>query len=515
MATDFYYTSINCFLMNTKPNLLIVDDKEVNLFLLESIMKKVDVNLIKASSGFEALEKSAGVELALAIVDVWMPGMDGYDLAVKLNEERVNDKIPVIFLTANFGNEMDVFKGYDSGAVDYIIKPVNNQILLSKVNIFLDLFKQKQAIIYNAVLLKESAEELTRVNYALKKSEEKYRSYIDNAPDGVFITDEEGNFSEINEAASAITGYSIDELSQMSFSDLIQKQSATEKIKSFTELANSGITKSDLIYIHKNGSNRWWSLETVKLTDGRFLCFTKDITDRKRAEEELHCSLEQLHQLTQHIEEVRENERVVIARELHDDLGQALTAVKIDLGIIKRDVADETVISKINKVSELVRDTIITVQRLTAQLRPQIIDDLGLEAAIEWYAKEFAQRNGIEISLHIDSEISITPNASLTVFRIMQESLTNISRYAKATKINISLGKTDDKINFTVSDNGIGISENQIKSKKSFGLIGMKERSASLGGTFKVCRGHENGTIIMISFPLNYKRVNESNIYSH
>lgn len=153
------------------------------------------------------------------------------------------------------------------------------------------------------------------------------------------------------------------------------------------------------------------------------------------------------------------------------------------------------------------------MQRLTAQLRPQIIDDLGLEAAIEWYIKEFAQRNGMEVSLHIDSNILIPQNASLTVFRIMQESLTNISRYAKASKIQISLNKSGDNINFSVSDNGIGISETQIKSKKSFGLIGMKERAASLDGTFEVCRGPENGTIIKVSFPLNYRKVNETNRY--
>jgi PAS domain S-box-containing protein len=472
-------------------------------------MKKLDVNLIKASSGFEALEKTKDVELALAIVDVWMPGMDGFELALKLNEERANDKVPVIFLTANYGNEMDVFKGYDSGAVDYIIKPINNQILLSKVNIFLDLFKQKQTVVYNAALLKESAKELERVNIALKTSEEKYRSYIDNAPDGVFIADEKGKFIEMNKAACLITGYSVEELSRLSFSDIILKKQNNDTPHYFESLINGGSVKSDLIYIQKNGSKRWWSLEAVKLSNGNYLCFTKDITDRKRAERELHCSLEQLHQLTQHIETVRENERLNIARELHDDLGQALTAVKIDLGIIKRDVSDEKIITKVNNVSELVRDTIVTVQRLTAQLRPQIIDDLGLEAAIEWYTKEFAQRNGVEIALHIESGIRVTPNASLTVFRIMQESLTNISRYAKATRADISLSKLDDNVYFTISDNGIGISDSHLKSKKSFGLIGMKERSASLGGTLEVSRGEKNGTVVQMSFPLNFKEAAE------
>jgi len=197
---------------------------------------------------------------------------------------------------------------------------------------------------------------------------------------------------------------------------------------------------------------------------------------------------------------------VSISRELHDDLGQALTAVKIDLGIIKHMISDNEVILKIEDVSKLVKNTIITVQRITAKLRPQIIDDLGLEAAIEWYTKEFAQRNKIEVYLHIDSALSISADASLTVFRIMQESLTNISRYAKAGRADIWLRKNGDKIIFTISDDGIGITDDEIKSKKSFGIIGMRERVASLGGSFEIYSGKPQGTEIKIIFPLKYER---------
>jgi len=155
--------------MNTLPNLLIVDDSEVNLFLLGKVISKVPVNLIAAQSGSEALEKIEGIELALTIIDVRMPIMDGFELALKINKDRITDKVPVIFLTANNSNETEVFKGYSSGAVDYIQKPFNNHILISKINVFLDLFNQKQLILNNARLLKESQEELTRVNVSLKK----------------------------------------------------------------------------------------------------------------------------------------------------------------------------------------------------------------------------------------------------------------------------------------------------------------------------------------------------------
>jgi two-component system sensor histidine kinase UhpB len=496
--------------MKPEPNILIVDDLEVNIFLLETLMKKVDAHLIKASSGFEALKKSQGIELALAIVDVMMPGMNGYELALELNKGRIEDKVPVIFLTAMHGDDLEIFKGYNSGAVDYIIKPINNEILLSKINVFLDLFNQKQTIIRNAAQLKQSADELTRVNAALKKSEEKYRSYIENAPDGVFITDETGNYLEVNDAASTLTGFPKNELLKMSLADIFQEELYKNSTDFFRRLLKTGKSQADLFFIHKNGLKRWCTVEAVKLEGNRFLCFTKDITDRKKVEDELQSSLAQLHQLTQYIEKVREDERVAISRELHDDLGQALTAVKIDLGIINGMISDSNVILKINKLSELVKDSINTVQRLTAQLRPQILDDLGLVAAIEWFTKEFTKRNKIEVFLHIDSGLKISPEASLAIFRIMQESLTNISRHAKASRADIWLSKAGENIILTISDNGIGITADEIKSNKSFGIIGMKERVASFKGSFEIYPGKEKGTEIKINFPLNYKGRHEN-----
>ncbi len=246
-----------------------------------------------------------------------------------------------------------------------------------------------------------------------------------------------------------------------------------------------------------------WDTYWIKITDEVFLEYAINITKRKNAEDLLKNSLEQLRDLSNYIEKVREEERVAISRELHDDLGQALTAVKIDLGLIRQSTTDNAVIQKINKVSNLVSETIKTVQHLTSQLRPEIIDDLGLEAAIDWYTHEYSERTNIQINLNIDSKIIISPEASLIIFRIMQESLTNIARHAKASRVDIHLAKNADHINLIISDNGIGITENDIKSKKSFGIINMKERSASLGGVLEISRGNIHGTLIKLDFPIN------------
>jgi len=493
--------------MNQLPNILIVDDIEDNLILLEAVLSNLKINVIKALSGAEALEKTRGIELALAIIDVMMPGVDGYELTVKLNEERTVEKVPVIFLTAAFYSEDEVFKGYFSGAVDYIFKPVNRTILLSKINVFIDLYNQKKIVKKDAALLKNSAIQLAWANAALTESEEKYRSYIDNAPDGVFVADASGRYIEVNVAACRITGYSKAELLSMSVIDLLPEETVEAGMDQFRKLLKKGNIKSDLMFKTKQGLRRWWTLEAIRYDETRIICFVKDITDRKHTEDELKSSLEQLHQLTKHIEKVREDERVAISRELHDDLGQALTAVKIDLELIRQSVSNSETELKVKNVSALVSETIKTVQRLTLQLRPAIIDDLGIEAAIEWYTKEYAQRNGVEILLETNSISYISPETSLIIFRIMQESLTNIARHSKATIVSISLTQLAENICLLISDNGIGITEAEINSKKSFGIIGMKERSASQGGKLEIHPGSDGGTSIKCMFPLNMKEL--------
>ena len=276
--------------LKSLPNLLIVDDNLLQLKHLEIVLKKFKVNLIKAKSGFDALEKTKGLELALAIIDVQMPKMDGYELALKMNEER--SRGPIIFITASLVNEMQVIEGYGFGAVDYILKPINNRILLYKVNVFLDLFNQKQTILESEAQLKKTTEKLTLVNAALKKSEEKYRSYIDNAPDGVFVADETGRYIEVNEAASRITGYSRNELLKMSISDILPEESLENGLAHFRKVVKTGTSKADLLFRHKTGTKRWWAIEAVKLAETRFLGFTKDITERKQAEQVVKVSEE-------------------------------------------------------------------------------------------------------------------------------------------------------------------------------------------------------------------------------
>ncbi|MFA5971112.1 MAG: response regulator [Lentimicrobiaceae bacterium] len=195
------------------PNLLIVDDNKENLAFLRSVLRKTHVNLFEALSGSEAMKKTHGVELALAIIDIQMPGMDGYELAIKINNERVGAKVPIIFLTASYFNEMDVFTGYNSGAVDYLFKPVTTHILLSKINVFLDLYIQKQTVIQNITermqaeeklkLLNEELEdrvnkrtaELVKSNNAIQQIRKNYQTFFNSINDFIFCCRYSGEYN--------------------------------------------------------------------------------------------------------------------------------------------------------------------------------------------------------------------------------------------------------------------------------------------------------------------------------
>jgi PAS domain S-box-containing protein len=270
------------------PNIIIADDSRDMLEMYSMVLESLEANLILAQSGAEALSMMKGKEIALALLDIRMPEMDGVELARRIQAEREGETIPIIFITGQSNDEILVDECYKYGAVDYIHKPFSTRILLSKVKIFLELFEQKQQILDQNKKLKSASDKLSKVLAVLKTSEEKYRSYVDSAPDGVFVADETGQYIEVNKAACRITGYSSDELLTMSLTDILPESSIQEGLDHFTMIKKTGSVHADMSFKHKNGSLRWWSVDGVRLSETRFLGFTKDITLRT----ELAISLE-------------------------------------------------------------------------------------------------------------------------------------------------------------------------------------------------------------------------------
>jgi signal transduction histidine kinase len=226
---------------------------------------------------------------------------------------------------------------------------------------------------------------------------------------------------------------------------------------------------------------------------------------RRQAEEQLRQSHEQLRALSVHLQSVREEERTRIAREVHDELGQALTSCKLDLSWISHRLPRESrsLLQRTKQLSEYIDATIAMVRRISSELRPGVLDHLGLAAALEWQANEFQNRTGIkcEVDAHLrDAPLSQELNTAF--FRIFQETLTNIIRHAGATHVSVHLKERAGRIVLQVKDNGRGISPAEILSPGSLGLLGMRERAALLGGDFKIDSPRRTGgTQVTVSIP--------------
>jgi PAS domain S-box-containing protein len=244
--------------------------------------------------------------------------------------------------------------------------------------------------------------------------------------------------------------------------------------------------------------------------DGRRIYFhmISDITDRKQAEEQLQASREQLRSLSVHLESIREEERKNMAREIHDELGQILTALKIDLSSLTEGSTEEQqlLLEKIKSMSELIDMAIETVKRISAELRPPLLDDFGVAVALEWQAGEFEKRTQIKCEFSSKpKDIVLDLDRSTAIFRIFQEALTNVARHSNASRVKAVLVKETDKIMLTIKDDGKGIDKRQITDPKAFGLIGMKERVHLWGGEVRVSGAPGKGTSVMVSIPITKK----------
>lgn len=226
----------------------------------------------------------------------------------------------------------------------------------------------------------------------------------------------------------------------------------------------------------------------------------------RRAEEELRESHERLRALSVYLQSVREEERTRIAREVHDELGQALTSCKLDLSWLASKLPRELkpLVDKTKALSAHIDSTIQTVRRISSELRPGVLDHLGLVAALEWQANEFQNRTGIRCDVEADvHEPLADQELSTTFFRIFQETLTNVIRHAGATRVRVDLKEAEGRITLDVTDNGRGITAAEISNTKSMGLLGMRERAALLGGAMKIGRVRGGpGTRVSVSIPL-------------
>src|SRR5258708_2586665 len=360
-------------------SILIVDDDRASLMAMEDVLGTLGTRLVTASSGEEALRGVLGEDFAAILLDVRMPGIDGYTTASMIRERKRSRHPPIIFLTAATDDLASMFKGYRAGAVDYIVKPVIPEILRSK----------------------------------------------------------------------------------------------------------------------RAGFVGWHDMNSMR---------SAELAERALTEQRLRASEENLRALAAHLQSVREEERIHIAREIHDELGQALTGLKFDLNAFAKQFEKDSAVVRAENQHGLgvAIDRIInSVRRIASGLRPEVLDEIGLAAAFEWQAREFQRRTGIRCHVSIPAKfVDPDKERSTALFRVYQELLTNVARHANATRVNVTITEGDTSLGLAVEDHGRGIKEQEIESPRSLGFLGLPERVLAFGGSVEVKGNEGKGTRVSVSVPM-------------
>jgi signal transduction histidine kinase len=348
--------------------ILAVDDDPRTLMALQELLGGAGQTVVAAGSGEEALRCVLKQDFAVILLDARMPGVDGFETARMIRERERSRHTPIIFLTGAYEDVSSMFRGYEAGAVDYLVKPLVPEVLKSKIAVFVDLYSK---------------------NESLRASEENLRA------------------------------------------------------------------------------------------------------------------------LAARLQSVREEERSRIAREIHDQLGQSLTGLKMDLTWLNARLpsGQKPLAEKVKSMFKLIDDTIQAVRKIASLLRPEVLDQLGLAAAIGWQARDFQMRTGIrcKVSLPPDA-IAAAPELSTAAFRIFQELLTNVARHAGATRVDVSMRVEAGRLLLEVQDNGRGISEAELSGFKSLGLLGMRERAMLFGGSVDFSGALGKGTRVTVVLPLAGKQ---------
>lgn len=400
-------------------------------------------------------------------------------------------------------------------------------------------------------VLLEQVSNRKHVEQGLRESEERLRLLIEGVLEyAIFQLDPLGHVISWNAGAERLKGYRADEIIGKHFSIFYPPEDVTsgKPDRVLGHAAQSGQSVDEGWRVRKDGSRFWASVVVTALRDAKgnlqgFAKVTRDMTERRekeeslakakellelrveqrtavltrlnedlrreiaereRAEGQLRASLEQLRALAARLQNVREEERTYIAREIHDELGQACTAIKMDLALIGRKATKRQarLRTKVESAMQLVDNMIVTLRRIASELRPRTLDDLGLSAALEWKAHDFQTRTGIQCRVILPQEpIALDSERSTAVFRIFQESLTNVARHAHATRVEARLEREGGDLILQIHDNGTGFDPGEANARKSLGLVGMQERALLINADFKIETVPGAGTTVTLRIP--------------
>lgn len=372
----------------------------------------------------------------------------------------------------------------------------------------------------HTVLIVGTIQDTTAKKHALQllqQSEEKYRKLVESLREGYFFYsyNTHGELTYASPSVKTVLGYDPKEFLLQATDFLTDKDFNRYFLHSTQRRQLDDRTTPYEIEIKcKDGKIRWLELSEIPVFNPEGSCtgydgIAHDITGQKQSEKELLISEARLRQLSVHLQDSRERERVAIARDIHDELGGYLAALKMDIALVKKKVSIENsvAVTKLQGMAKLVDTAVQSMRRIITHLRPSILDELGLVEAVEWQLTEFSKRYDISVTIHSgldDGELKFTnPGAPIAIFRVYQEMLTNVVRHAKAAKVEVSLVIIDGFLNLAVKDDGVGIETDYTQKRGSYGILGMQERMRLLHGEFSLLSKPDYGTTVSIKVPLH------------
>jgi PAS domain S-box-containing protein len=523
--------------VHEKVNILMVDDQPGKLLSYEAILADLGENLVKATSAKEALERLLKMDVAVVLMDVSMPEIDGFELAEIIRQHPRFQKTAIIFVSAVHLTDLDRLKGYQHGAVDYLSVPIVPEVLRAKVRVFAELHrKNRQLELLNVELEQRVVERtqeqerkaiaLEQLNVDLAQKNQELDAIVQTAPDIIFSRQSDGTRDYISSRFYEYTGAPAGTAVGFGWLEYMHADDREPSMAHWLRCVQSGENyESEYRLRSTEGMYRWFRARAVPLRDpeGKILKWygtCSDIHDSKLLEQSIRDSaveLErmvdirtiELRRLSSRLMTLQDEERRRVAREIHDGLGQELAAAKMILdGILSKDPSAAIRQPAID-ASQLVDRAIKQVRTISHLLHPPLLDEVGLVSALRWYLEGLSERSGIEVRLQVDPPDlgRLKPDVETAIFRIIQEALTNMFRHSGAHNGRVSLVESDGQIVATVRDDGKGIEEQVIQLRPDsvgVGIGGMRQRVNELGGHLRLANANP-GTIVEVIIPSRRK----------
>jgi PAS domain S-box-containing protein len=516
-----------------KVNILMVDDQPAKLLSYEVILGELGENLIKATSGREALEQLLKNDVAIVLMDVSMPELDGFELAEMIHQHPRCKETAVIFISAVHLTDLDQLKGYERGAVDYISVPVIPELLRAKVSVFAELRRKsrqleslnrelEQRVAERTEELEKRARTLQQLNSELARKNQDLDAIVKTAPDIIFSRRADGTRDYVSDRFYEYTGALPESAKGFGWLDHVHPDDLESSLAQWARCVESGENyECEYRLRGRDGEYRWFRVRAVPIRDqtnqiGRWYGTCSDIHDSKLVEHAMRESAVELERkvdertaalrrLSNRLMTMQDDERRRIARELHDGLGQEMVALKMLLdGIANAPTPSREYIGQATSVIDRATQQIRTLSYL---LHPPLLDEVGLLSALRWYLGGLTQRSGIETKLEVSPKDfpRLALELETAMFRIVQEALTNVFRHSGARQAWISLTQQEGTVTVKVRDNGKGVADGTVGSRSSspgVGIRGMSERAKELGGQLLVTSAHP-GTIVEVTIPVS------------